>query len=219
MRILNPQRSICAGVRACDYAYSSEIIHLKRKHRLRRYGKFIKSPALCICVCVIPVIVYAQNWEIINTAVLTGKQISHAMKVFVVSYAGKISDVTRQSVCQIEDDSVLKVIYTRIAIYSVSRRRDIHPKYLLIFGFWVFAIVTGHVVLQFGVRGRFGNQRLVQRHGDRQVRDVHGNGALRRVGTGNQRDGLDDRGPEAEPDQRLARAGQSGSRRRDGRVS
>lgn len=51
-----------------------------------------------------------QNWEIINTAVLTGKQISHAMKVFVVSYAGKISDVTRQSVCQIEDDSVLKVI-------------------------------------------------------------------------------------------------------------
>jgi len=54
-------------------------------------------------------IMFIQNWEIINTAVLTGKQISHAMKVFVVSYAGKISDVTRQSVCQIEDDSVLKV--------------------------------------------------------------------------------------------------------------
>lgn len=35
------------------------------------------------------------------------------MKVFVVSYAGKISDVTRQSVCQIEDDSVLKVIIER----------------------------------------------------------------------------------------------------------
>ncbi|KAE9544271.1 hypothetical protein AGLY_001450 [Aphis glycines] len=58
-----------------------------------------------------------QNWEIINTAVLTGKQISHAMKVFVVSYAGKISDVTRQSVCQIEDDSVLKVTSSCSSVY------------------------------------------------------------------------------------------------------
>lgn len=64
-----------------------------------------------------------QNWEIINTAVLTGKQISHAMKVFVVSYAGKISDVTRQSVCQIEDDSVLKVnITTNVRIICNTNR-------------------------------------------------------------------------------------------------
>lgn len=66
-----------------------------------------------------------QNWEIINTAVLTGKQISHAMKVFVVSYAGKISDVTRQSVCQIEDDSVLKVIFSR---HQWRDRYFINPK-------------------------------------------------------------------------------------------
>uniref|UniRef100_A0A2S2QS55 Transmembrane protein n=1 Tax=Sipha flava TaxID=143950 RepID=A0A2S2QS55_9HEMI len=59
----------------------------------------------------------SKNWEIINTAVLTGKQISHAMKVFVVSYAGKISDVTRQSVCQIEDDSVLKVTSSCSSVY------------------------------------------------------------------------------------------------------
>lgn len=64
-------------------------------------------------------IMFIQNWEIINTAVLTGKQISHAMKVFVVSYAGKISDVTRQSVCQIEDDSVLKVGFTPLLMYNI----------------------------------------------------------------------------------------------------
>lgn len=68
-----------------------------------------------------------QNWEIINTAVLTGKQISHAMKVFVVSYAGKISDVTRQSVCQIEDDSVLKVITPRHT-RPVRERRSFVPR-------------------------------------------------------------------------------------------
>ncbi|XP_050531649.1 transmembrane protein 132E [Daktulosphaira vitifoliae] len=59
----------------------------------------------------------SKNWEIINTAVLTGKQISHAMKVFVVSYSGKISDVTRQSTCQIEDDSVLKVTSSCSSVY------------------------------------------------------------------------------------------------------
>ncbi|XP_050428697.1 transmembrane protein 132E [Adelges cooleyi] len=59
----------------------------------------------------------SKNWEIINTAVLTGKQISHAMKVFVVSYSGKISDVTRQSTCQMEDDSVLKVTSSCSSVY------------------------------------------------------------------------------------------------------
>lgn len=73
--------------------------------------------------------------------------------------------------------------------------------------------------MQFGVRGRFGDPGLVKRHGHCQVRNVHGNGAFHRVGTGDQRDGLDDRRPKAEPDQRLAGAGQPGNRRRNGRVS
>lgn len=79
--------------------------------------------------------------------------------------------------------------------------------------------VAGHVVVQFGVRGRIGNQRLVQRHGHRQVRNVHGHGALRRVGAGNQRDGPDDRRSETEPDQGLAGTGELGGRRRHRRVS
>lgn len=73
--------------------------------------------------------------------------------------------------------------------------------------------------MQFGVRGRIGDQGLVQRHGHRQVRNVHGHGALHRVGPGNQRDGSDDRRSETEPDQRLAGTGELGSRRRHRRVS
>lgn len=73
--------------------------------------------------------------------------------------------------------------------------------------------------MQFGVRGRFGNPWLVQRHGDRQVRNVHGHGAFHRLGAGNQRNGPDHRRPETESDQRLAGPGEPGSRRRHGRVS
>ena len=44
-----------------------------------------------------------------NTAVLTGRQVSQVMKVFIVTQAGKVADVTLQSSCQAEDESVIKV--------------------------------------------------------------------------------------------------------------
>lgn len=44
-----------------------------------------------------------------NTAVLTGRQVSQGMKVFIVSQAGTVADVTLQSSCHSEDESVLKV--------------------------------------------------------------------------------------------------------------
>jgi transmembrane protein 132 len=50
-----------------------------------------------------------QNWDVINTAVLTGRQVSQAMKVFIVSQAGKVADVTLQSSGHSEEESVLKV--------------------------------------------------------------------------------------------------------------
>lgn len=50
-----------------------------------------------------------QNWELMNTAVLTGRQVSQAMKVFTVSQAGKVTDVTRNSICNTEDERVIKV--------------------------------------------------------------------------------------------------------------
>lgn len=45
-----------------------------------------------------------------NTAVLTGRQVYKAMKVFIVSQSGKVADITLQSSCHSEDESVIKVI-------------------------------------------------------------------------------------------------------------
>lgn len=52
---------------------------------------------------------FSQNWEVMNTAVLTGRQVSQALKVFIVSQGGKVADVTLQSSCHAEDESVIKV--------------------------------------------------------------------------------------------------------------
>jgi len=48
---------------------------------------------------------------------------------------------------------------------------------------------TGHVFMQFGVRGRIGNPGIVQCYGNRQVRNVYRHGAFHRVGARNQRNG------------------------------
>lgn len=58
--------------------------------------------------------IFLQNWEVLNTAVLTGQQVSQAMKVFIVSQAGKAADVTFQASCHSEDDNVLKVCNLRL---------------------------------------------------------------------------------------------------------
>lgn len=63
-----------------------------------------------ICLFIVAIINFVfQNWEVLNTAVLTGRQVSQAMKIFIVSQAGKAADVTFQASCHSEDDSVLKV--------------------------------------------------------------------------------------------------------------
>uniref|UniRef100_A0A8W7JGN5 Transmembrane protein 132C n=1 Tax=Anopheles albimanus TaxID=7167 RepID=A0A8W7JGN5_ANOAL len=59
----------------------------------------------------------AKNWELMNTAVLTGRQVSQAMKVFIVSQAGKVADVTLQSSCTAEDESVIKVSSSCSSVY------------------------------------------------------------------------------------------------------
>lgn len=55
-----------------------------------------------------------QSWEVLNTAVLTGRQVSQAMKVFIVSRAGKVADVTLQASCRSVEESVLKVCKTHL---------------------------------------------------------------------------------------------------------
>ncbi|KAA0193765.1 hypothetical protein HAZT_HAZT006098 [Hyalella azteca] len=59
----------------------------------------------------------AKSWSIVNTAVLTGRQVSRAMKVLVVSQAGKVADVTLQSSCSCTDEAALKVSASCTSVY------------------------------------------------------------------------------------------------------
>ena len=54
------------------------------------------------------VVFVPQNSEIMNLAVLNGRQISKPLKIFIVSQAGEIADVTLNSLCTSKDQSVLK---------------------------------------------------------------------------------------------------------------
>ncbi|KAJ8913830.1 hypothetical protein NQ315_003739, partial [Exocentrus adspersus] len=63
------------------------------------------------------VVPISKNWEVLNTAVLTGQQVSQTMKVFIVSQAGKAADVTFQASCHSEDESVLKVSSSCGSVY------------------------------------------------------------------------------------------------------
>ncbi|XP_074036217.1 transmembrane protein 132C dtn isoform X2 [Leptinotarsa decemlineata] len=63
------------------------------------------------------VVPISKNWEVLNTAVLTGLQVSQTMKIFIVSQAGKAADVTYQASCHSEDESVLKVSSSCGSVY------------------------------------------------------------------------------------------------------
>ncbi|XP_023214082.1 transmembrane protein 132E-like [Centruroides sculpturatus] len=60
---------------------------------------------------------HLQTTQLLNTAVLTGRQVSQPMKVFVVSQAGKVGDVTLQSSCHSADESILKVSPSCTSVY------------------------------------------------------------------------------------------------------
>ncbi len=52
-----------------------------------------------------------------NLAVLTGRQVSRPLKVFIVSEAGQVADVTLHSSCASKDDSVIKVSSSCTSVY------------------------------------------------------------------------------------------------------
>jgi transmembrane protein 132 len=59
----------------------------------------------------------SKRWQIMNTAVLTGRQVSQPLKIFIVSEAGKIADVTLHTSCHTNDDSALKVSSSCTSVY------------------------------------------------------------------------------------------------------
>lgn len=62
---------------------------------------------------------------------MTGRQVAQAMKVFIVSQAGKVADVTLQSSCYAEDESVIKVnVYVIVVhIFKICPSKTMHIAY------------------------------------------------------------------------------------------
>jgi len=63
------------------------------------------------------VVVLVQCTELVNTAMLTGKMQTHAMRIYAVSHSGRLSDVTSQTTCHSGDEQALKVCYQQIDYY------------------------------------------------------------------------------------------------------
>ncbi|KAK2714826.1 hypothetical protein QYM36_009134, partial [Artemia franciscana] len=55
--------------------------------------------------------------EIVNTAVLTGHPVARSLKIFMVSQAGQVADVTLQASCTSLDESILKVSPSCTSVY------------------------------------------------------------------------------------------------------
>jgi len=56
--------------------------------------------------------------ELINLAVLTGRQMSSPLRVLMVSQAGEVADVTLRSSCSSDDDTALKVASSCTSVYA-----------------------------------------------------------------------------------------------------
>lgn len=63
------------------------------------------------------IIAITNSKELLNTAVLNGRQISRKMRIYQVSAAGHISDITFQCSCQSIDESIIKVSTSCTSVY------------------------------------------------------------------------------------------------------
>ncbi|XP_018493777.1 transmembrane protein 132C [Galendromus occidentalis] len=81
------------------------------------------------------ILVITRSRDLINTAIITGSQVSQLVKLIMISEAGQMSDVTHKASCHSSDESVLKVSPSCTSIYldgSESRSSanvSIHVKY------------------------------------------------------------------------------------------
>lgn len=66
---------------------------------------------------VLDVLAITKSHQLLNTALLTGRQVSQAMRIYMVSAGGRISDITLQSSCHAADESILKVSPSCTSVY------------------------------------------------------------------------------------------------------
>ena len=63
------------------------------------------------------ILAITKSRELLNTAILNGRQVSRTMRIYQVSTAGSISDITFQCSCQSADESIIKVSPSCTSIY------------------------------------------------------------------------------------------------------
>ncbi len=66
---------------------------------------------------VLDVLAITKSRQLLNTASLNGRQVSQAMRIYMVSASGRISDITLQSSCHAADESILKVSPSCTSVY------------------------------------------------------------------------------------------------------
>ncbi|XP_037092230.1 transmembrane protein 132C-like, partial [Pollicipes pollicipes] len=59
----------------------------------------------------------AKTTDLVNTAMLTGAQVTEPLRVFMVTQSGDVADVTLKSSCKSTDESVLKVSSSCTSVY------------------------------------------------------------------------------------------------------
>ncbi|XP_022686153.1 transmembrane protein 132C-like [Varroa jacobsoni] len=81
------------------------------------------------------ILMITKTRDLINTAIITGSQVSQLVKLIMISEAGQMSDVTHKAACHSSDESVLKVSPSCTSVYldgseiRSSANVSIHVKY------------------------------------------------------------------------------------------
>ena len=79
-----------------------------------------------------------------NTAMLTGRQVSQSMKIFMVSEAGSVADVTLHTSCSTADHSALKVL-EKNQIKLFSSKTTSHYDQIKVSGlYWMWSSMKIH---------------------------------------------------------------------------
>ena len=63
------------------------------------------------------ILAITKSRELLNTAILNGRQVSRTMRIYQVSASGSISDITFQCSCQSADESIIKVSPSCTSVY------------------------------------------------------------------------------------------------------
>lgn len=124
----------------------------------------------------------SKSNQMLNTAILTGKQISQPLKVFVVSKSGRSGDVTLQSTCHSLDESSLKVSQSCTSVYfdgselRPSVNSTIIIKYGSFTGYCSFVVWMPKIPLEIKVGDSKLSQirgwRIPHHHGEKQGDDL-----------------------------------------------